>query len=642
MSGPSTLTLQDIADLARVRRPVVSMWRRREQVGGETIPFPAPVDSRGRVEHFDRDEVVAWIEQTGRGSNPQFALDAVAAAVPDDADLDDLTALLCLEAAAGVELGGLTADDLVDLADEVDPDDQLLFTEVERLAPRAGALALYVDDLLAVAFSPADALDRLAGGRLGRTSRDQGFTADGVNVLRVVTTALRTHLGDDEASLVDASAGDSGLALQIAAAWPEGTTQVLAIPGDSPAARRQRRGARLRGLEVATRPTGGAVVVLPVMAYGPLEAMEAIDELQLALPAERVAVVVGPASVLCDVPDDPRVEQVRDSVVRTGTLRFAARLPRGLWAPAPRQALGLWIFGAQTARRLEDRSVALADLSDRALSDTAVSDDLATDAVASLGALSAHAFRFARVVRTSRVIASREVVPQGLRPQALKAPTAAERQVRIDDLLATLGSGLPAPRIDPRSASATEPAGSATLDELIDRGALRLRRGARLDRTLARPQGAVRIVDPVAGVAREGFDPVELELHHPRAMRTEPGDVVFAVTPRPAAVVDDTGGGVVAFPARILRARPDAPVGSRALAYAINHQPENAREWRSWRVPLAPRAERGSLESALADLDRLRTELSRRLEASTDLADALIDAVAAGAVTLGPNNRTGD
>src|SRR5699024_9127967 len=134
MSGSSTLTLQDIADLAWVRRPVVSMWRRREQVGGETIPFPTPIGVRERVEHFDRDEIVTWFDRTERGNNPQFALDAVAAAVPDDADLDDLTALLCLEAAAGVELAGLDPEDLVDLADEVDPDDELLFTEVERLA----------------------------------------------------------------------------------------------------------------------------------------------------------------------------------------------------------------------------------------------------------------------------------------------------------------------------------------------------------------------------------------------------------------------------------------------------------------------------------------------------------------------------
>ena len=39
----TTLTLQDVADLAQVQRPVVSMWLKRRMVRGVSIPFATPV-----------------------------------------------------------------------------------------------------------------------------------------------------------------------------------------------------------------------------------------------------------------------------------------------------------------------------------------------------------------------------------------------------------------------------------------------------------------------------------------------------------------------------------------------------------------------------------------------------------------------
>ena len=105
-----TLTLQDIADLARVQRPVVSMWRRRRTVRGIEIPFPTPVLRSGDVEQFARDEVVSWLEATGRGNNPEARQDAPALSVPAGTDLEDAVVLLCLYALAGEELAGLNAE----------------------------------------------------------------------------------------------------------------------------------------------------------------------------------------------------------------------------------------------------------------------------------------------------------------------------------------------------------------------------------------------------------------------------------------------------------------------------------------------------------------------------------------------------
>src|SRR3954471_2926397 len=94
----ATLTLQDIADLARVQRPVVSMWRRRRTVRGVDSPFPKPALREGGGERFDRDEVVAWLEATGRGNNAEARQDAPALSVPAGAELEDIVVLLCLYA----------------------------------------------------------------------------------------------------------------------------------------------------------------------------------------------------------------------------------------------------------------------------------------------------------------------------------------------------------------------------------------------------------------------------------------------------------------------------------------------------------------------------------------------------------------
>src|SRR5699024_12546957 len=90
------LTLQDIADIARVRRPVVSMWRSRQRSHGDTVRFPDVAAIRANIEYFERDAVTAWIERTGRGNNVEFAQDAHAAAVPDNVHLDEVSAMLTL------------------------------------------------------------------------------------------------------------------------------------------------------------------------------------------------------------------------------------------------------------------------------------------------------------------------------------------------------------------------------------------------------------------------------------------------------------------------------------------------------------------------------------------------------------------
>ncbi|MDZ4232217.1 MAG: DNA-binding protein, partial [Dietzia sp.] len=67
-----TLTMQQIADLAEVKRPVVSVWRSRST--GSDSPFPAPVHPAQLV--FSAHEVGRWLRVTGRGNNPEAQEDA--------------------------------------------------------------------------------------------------------------------------------------------------------------------------------------------------------------------------------------------------------------------------------------------------------------------------------------------------------------------------------------------------------------------------------------------------------------------------------------------------------------------------------------------------------------------------------------
>src|SRR3954468_15000326 len=123
------LTLPDIAALAGVQRPVVSMWRTRTSVRGITVPFPVAVDVINGVEHFAMDAVLSYLAATGRGRNPESALDAPTFTAPVDANHISAETLLTLALLTGEDLTGA---DLTAMATAVDPDDELLLSEVRE------------------------------------------------------------------------------------------------------------------------------------------------------------------------------------------------------------------------------------------------------------------------------------------------------------------------------------------------------------------------------------------------------------------------------------------------------------------------------------------------------------------------------
>src|SRR5690242_9051956 len=89
-TGTLCMTLSDVAALAKVKRPVVSVWRQRSS-GGQS-PFPASSGQINGMELFDADDITAWLEATGLGNNPEVRNDAAAFArmiAPASAEAQD-------------------------------------------------------------------------------------------------------------------------------------------------------------------------------------------------------------------------------------------------------------------------------------------------------------------------------------------------------------------------------------------------------------------------------------------------------------------------------------------------------------------------------------------------------------------------
>ncbi len=630
------LSLRDIARIAGVQRAVVSMWVHRESLRGEIVPFPKPVSREGGADLFDRDEVVRYLRRTKRGNNPDFALDAPAAASPGTTEHEVLAVLLTLRLLGGQELSGLEMSGLQSLAEEVDPEDHFLLSEVHALKEARREDLEYLDDLVEASLGPQDAIERLAAGRTARVERPRDVSESVVGLLARICIGL--SVGADNPV---ATAG-SGLALRVAVHAADALAGVRP-EGSKPTDRAVRREALAREL-VSDEPGIQAVRVVSVLGMANEDALTAADDLQLELAPGEVGIVLGTAACLCDdgLPEMP----LRAEVLRTGCLRAAFRLRHGHYGDAPRQALGVWIMQGGS----EGSDVALADLSNLPVEELDTLD-LATDVGAALAADARRQFRYLRVVPRLRVLARRAVVPPGIRARILGRGGAGRHLERVHELTLAMAGSIDPYDVMVEAVSGSIVVRSETLSDLVSARRLEMRRGARLDLSFASPEGTQVVIDPSSGARLAAFDPLDVEQHFPRAVRTAPGDVVYVTEPRPRAVVDSEGGSLVATPARILRLllpddrpRSEDPLllpklGPHTLAETINRQAETAKDWRSWAVPALPPDESDALESELARIAEARTLLLGRLAGLQSLLETLIDGTAEGALSLVP--RTG-
>ena len=382
MQSP-TMTAEDVARLAMVSRQAVTNWRRRPNTAAGMLPFPPPLSADG-VERFAADEVVAWLEKTGRGRNAEARADAPAFSLREGFSLDEVVTMLALRSMCDCDLTALSAADLAALAYEADPDDEFLGSEVVGIGVKADLLA-YVDDLHESAFGLIDALDRAEESRLGRSGH-RGLTDAAVTVLASITTACRLFLGGDVVAL------DPRVNAPTARVLAEGFAGVTVGAGHVDG-RRLRRTLTLADVELVS--SDSAVRVLSVVGETDHAALQVMDDLVLDLGPADVGVILGPSSLLCDGLRG-QLDAMRADTLSGGGLVMAARLPRGLWTNAHRQQLGLWIVAGVE----KGAKVVVADLT---ATDVDV-NDLASDASAALTYDSAtlpdasRAFRYGRAV----------------------------------------------------------------------------------------------------------------------------------------------------------------------------------------------------------------------------------------------------
>lgn len=603
----SLVTMSDIARIASVTRQAVTNWRSRTA----SLPFPAPVEAGAGVERFDRDEVLDWLEATGRGRNADARLDAPSVAVPESLRVEDAVVMLALRTSATQDLGPLGAEERVALARELDPEDRYLLAEVTALAANDD-LAEYVDRLLEASYGASDALDRLYASRAAQGSR--GLTTEAVGLLQQLAEVCRTFLGPD------------GVAVELHLDPRE-----RRVAAGFEAAGHQSDRAMLRHHAIDGIPVESAgaplVKVVSVAGLDDAEALEIAGDVAVDLGDDQTAIVFGPATALCDRLRGDLYDARRDAL-EMGSQDFGCalvasfKLPRGMWREAHRQSLGLWVLRGGTAATV----AVVADLSGTPID----GDELAADVLGALEQTGARAYRYGRAVRYTAVWTGDTVVPPGIGAQHVAAAQSVDSYDRL--VSATLVTREPIQGFDVPDARSSAPGPNATrsLGYLVATGVIVRQSGSRISEDDLDPGGSVRVL------AAEGeprwIDRLVEAARYRAAVHTEPGDVVFSTNP-PRAIVDDAGGAIVASPSRILR--PDgtrAGIGPYALAATINRLSNS--EWKTWAIPRFPAEQVTRVEATLRAVADHLSELRKHEEATADLVTSLIQGVAGGSVTL--------
>jgi hypothetical protein len=682
------LSLPDIAELAGVQRPVASVWRRRYARG--STPFPEPVGEVAGSPRFKAQEVADWIERVGVGKNSAFRADlAVRSALShaaDDVDtareIGSFTALLALAAHAPESLAEMDTEEILDLADEVDPDDSFLYAEVEGLGPELGRVAQLADAVASAAYTPGGAVEALLAGRFRLRAHELTRSALHPAALDLAADVVSALLPDDgSVTLADPYPGCGDLVAAVLGRAERLEEPMVQVP---PASVRPARLARRRlaahGRHVQSMPADGeavgldsdAHVVMQLPATGEegisdSEVLARLDDIALRLAPGRVAVLLGPASAMVDGLRDHAADVARDAIFRTGRVRSVVLLPPGMVTERPRQRVALWVLGdGRPAVSLGEQWTAVADLSEhrpgRSGFASALVEDLITDIVAAQGTVrrvTSHAFRFARFVRTSQALATSESLVAVARPvQSVVREDGVTVAARLRELAADVGA-VPASSplalgIDPVG-SGESTAHRMPVGKLIERKALRRIPGNRVapdDVTTQGPDGEVggstRVIGTpeLTGAApwgRRRMDRLRFAAAYPAGRYTEPGDVIFCGTPRPAAVVDTEGFSVVEYPAQVLRGAGrqvrgpsgrDLTVVPQVLATDIGAQGPAAARWRAWEVRLVPRDQGDALVGALEGVGRRAAALRAEATRLDDLARALTDGVAAGVIGI--------
>ena len=648
------LTMQQIADLAGVRRPVVSTWRRR--FAGKPTAFPEPVDPAALL--FDAHQVGRWLEETGRGKNREAGADAVLYSTLVDTVADrlaDTSALLLLHALAGVPLSGSDPAELLMLLAQADAESVLPLADAAA-ALEESELVAQVDALVEAGVTATRVFARLVrrqetvDPRLGAET----LTAEGDGLAVSVLTAVTE---DSERLLAPWGPGGLRLVVRAVEGGNAGGRPRIVVPEGvtDPVELLLWRYLVSLGCQLETpRPDAAVLTVGQWAAAGVDGAEEFFDELDrvvIGVGAGSAALVLGPAPLLVDRLPDPAP---RRRVLGVGSggylapLRYVARLPAGMCRFGGRRRLALWALGHPVGSGDERRFTTYGEHSAHALDAgecRAVGHDVAA-ALRGGGARRSHAF----LRSAHRVTGS--LLPR----EALAVPLSDELVEDGGDALARLWERRDASAPDLFEGVEVEAAGSAT-DRSVpwaaattgpDRPA-RVITGVRIPPAVwAAGAGGIGVIGPeeVRGEAPVGsrtVDLVALVEGAPRSRLTEPGDVVFVTTTTPtgpAAIIDSEGGNVVQAPARILRCLAPSGGGRRILPETAVRDicASRGSDPRAWRLRTVVVDSVGPWRTVAARAARRRARLERELAALDAVTTELSDGLAAGTLRIMQNN----
>lgn len=651
------LSLLDVSRVAKVQRPVVSTWRARSK--HTDTPFPAPCETSNHQELFAAEDIVAWLQRTGRGNNPNAAQDIALYAANARERFEILSALLVLRAFAGRNLHGMDPEKVVDLADELDPDDEFLFTEIEQNTHVLAPLLMLLDELSNAAYSPVAAFEKLLEDHPRSVRTEAQFAPAATHLLAATALALSGEKKIFHDATLDQ--GETILALADAVGESENMTVALTPHVDS-ASRLALRRLRLQvfmreNLTLATLnpETRNLVTVahFPTRLNPDLTAehiLTAIDEITLNMDSTQAAVVLAPAALLTDALPTAEAAHLRDAVLRSGKIRAAVRLPAGLLLSKPRQPMGLWVMGQErTDIPVGERWMMIADLSSGKL-DATSHHDLVMDLLASMQDLytvRARAFRFGRIVQTSVLLAGDGNLckpRQTRRPRSTSASGTAALQVQAETILDTLNTNTGyqplSLSIEPIKATATSP---ATLDELLRQNQLKILPGTRLrtsDTTSNEGLTILGLPELHGTTASRRIHQLQFADAYPRAVLTEPGDIIFSHVGEPAAIVDPGGAKIVEYPARILRIPEENPSGliNTVLATDISSQP--AGPWRRWQVRRFPQEHCPNTKLVIDSIAHQRQAALNRIIQLDRLENLLIEGTTRATLRVIPNPQT--
>ncbi|GAB3456109.1 N-6 DNA methylase [Streptomonospora sediminis] len=660
---PPVLSLADIAALSRVRRPVVTTWRRRHP------DFPSPVAQSGNRTWFYGREVVDWLTATGLGNTPEADLRAElalhgllhhAGEIGAERLVSVLGALLCLRHLEERPLAGATGEELVRRAARMDFADEFVLRELREDRDAAARAAPLAEDLIEAAYTPGGAYEQLMAGRhrLGLTGPATASLAREVRRLIVqVADASRRAAESTVLTVADPHAlcGDLVHDVVAAAEDPSGV-RVLAAEESERLARLVRRRLLLAGVdELDLDVQVGADLeerladpdlVVTTLPYQPgetrsrLQALEELESIGDLLGPGRTAVVLGPADALAQRLTDPEEAQARARLLRSGLVESVVTLPGGVDPYRPGYGCALWTL----ARRGEDSPtrgyVLLCDVSAEPLT-AQVCDRLAEDVLlwrAEGRRMKGHAPRYGRAVPVKALEADfgAPLLPTGPSESLRISDTAEQRPALIAEAETRLARAEEQARDHARDAGplrsglvrrVTDAPATTTVAALIADGRIAQVKGHRIASEHVGPRGQLDVLGPeeVLGRLRRGarrIDRLVLATDYAHAGLTEPGDVVYTTAPEFGALVDEDGVAVVAFPARVLRVNPRAkrPLTPRVLALLLNAAPAARRS------PGAVRAARSPEEIPLPDLPPAEVRRVDALLAAVEGRRALLDA----------------